>query len=321
MVDKIAVLLGGNSAEREVSLLSGKSIIIGLKDAGITAYAIDIQSYHVRNLKNDGFQKVFIALHGRGGEDGYLQSMLEFLRIPYTGSGIQASAISLNKLHTKLVWKSIGLPVAPWITITKSAFIKGCLSRKIKDQILNLSMPVIVKPINEGSSLGIKKVNHIKELSGALKHAFYYDHTVLVEKWLNGPEYTAVILGDRILPEIRIKYADLVYDYRAKYCSSNTQYFCPSGLSSEQQCYFNQLVMKAWKILGCSGCGRIDIMQNDGKFYLLEVNTSPGMTSHSLVPIAAEQIGWNFSQLVVEILNLADLKNPISEEIRNISIR
>ncbi|WWO96200.1 MAG: D-alanine--D-alanine ligase [Candidatus Dasytiphilus stammeri] len=320
MADKIAVLLGGNSAEREVSLLSGQSIICGLKDAGITAYAIDIQSYDVRNLKNDGFQKVFIALHGRGGEDGYLQSILEYLRIPYTGSGIQASAISINKLDTKVVWESIGLPVAPWITINKSAFSKGYLSC-IKDKILNLSMPVIVKPINEGSSLGITKVNHIKDLSLALKHAFYYDNTVLVEKWLSGPEYTAVILGDRILPEIRIKYAGLVYDYRTKYCSSNTQYFCPSGLSSEQQCDFNHLVMKAWKILGCSGCGRIDVMQNDGEFYLLEVNTSPGMTSQSLVPIAAEQIGWNFSQLLVEILNLADLKNSISEDSRNISRR
>ncbi|WWO97006.1 MAG: D-alanine--D-alanine ligase [Candidatus Dasytiphilus stammeri] len=311
MSDKIAVLLGGKSSERQVSLLSGKSIVTALQAYGMSAYAIDIKYYPIINLKKDGFKKVFLALHGRGGEDGIIQSVLEFLKIPYTGSGIQASAISINKLSTKLIWKNYGLPVSPWITVTKSSLINGSLTNSIKQQIVNLSMPVIVKPITEGSSIGITKVNHLNEISLALKKAFYYDNTILVEKWISGPEYTVVIIGDQILPEIRIKSSG-IYDYNEKYFTlSKTKYFCPSGLSIQQQWNLNNLVMKAWQVIGCSGCGRIDVIKQNDKFYLLEINTCPGMTSTSLVPIAAQQIGWTFSKLVIEILNLADLKNNL----------
>ncbi|MCT4714936.1 D-alanine--D-alanine ligase [Enterobacteriaceae bacterium H18W14] len=306
MAEKIAVLLGGTSAEREVSLQSGSAVLAGLKEAGIDAYGVDPQETSVTELKFKGFDKVFIALHGRGGEDGTLQGMLDFLALPYTGSGVMASAITMDKLRTKLLWQGADLPVAPWVALTRRDVDAGIAATTV-ERIAQLGLPVIVKPSREGSSVGMSKVDDVAALPAALELAFEHDEEVLIEKWLSGPEYTVAILGEEILPSIRIQPAGTFYDYEAKYLSDETQYFCPSGLIEQREQELQALVLQAWQILGCSGWGRVDVMQDcDGQFYLLEVNTSPGMTSHSLVPMAARQAGMTFSQLVVRILELAD---------------
>ncbi|MDU1266645.1 MAG: D-alanine--D-alanine ligase [Escherichia coli] len=254
MTDKIAVLLGGTSAEREVSLNSGAAVLAGLREGGIDAYPVDPKEVDVTQLKSMGFQKVFIALHGRGGEDGTLQGMLELMGLPYTGSGVMASALSMDKLRSKLLWQGAGLPVAPWVALTRAEFEKG-LSDKQLAEISALGLPVIVKPSREGSSVGMSKVVAENALQDALRLAFQHD----------------------------------------------------AGLEASQEANLQALVLKAWTTLGCKGWGRIDVMlDSDGQFYLLEANTSPGMTSHSLVPMAARQAGMSFSQLVVRILELAD---------------
>lgn len=306
MTDKIAVLLGGTSAEREVSLNSGAAVLAGLREGGIDAYPVDPKEVDVTQLKSMGFQKVFIALHGRGGEDGTLQGMLELMGLPYTGSGVMASALSMDKLRSKLLWQGAGLPVAPWVALTRAEFEKG-LSDKQLAEISALGLPVIVKPSREGSSVGMSKVVAENALQDALRLAFQHDEEVLIEKWLSGPEFTVAILGEEILPSIRIQPSGTFYDYEAKYLSDETQYFRPAGLEASQEANLQALVLKAWTTLGCKGWGRIDVMlDSDGQFYLLEANTSPGMTSHSLVPMAARQAGMSFSQLVVRILELAD---------------
>ncbi|OUE57350.1 D-alanine--D-alanine ligase [Citrobacter amalonaticus] len=306
MADKIAVLLGGTSAERDVSLNSGAAVLAGLREGGVDAHPVDPKEVDVTLLKSMGFQKVFIALHGRGGEDGTLQGLLELVGLPYTGSGVMASAISMDKLRSKLLWQGAGLPVAPWVALTRSQFEKG-LDEELVKQISALGLPLIVKPSREGSSVGMSKVSEYDALQDALTLAFQHDEEVLIEKWLSGPEFTVAILGEEILPAIRIQPAGTFYDYEAKYLSDETQYFCPAGLESEQEDILQAVVLKAWTTLGCKGWGRIDVMlDNDGQFYLLEANTSAGMTSHSLVPMAARQAGMSFSQLVVRILELAD---------------
>ncbi|MCC8373091.1 MULTISPECIES: D-alanine--D-alanine ligase [Photorhabdus] len=306
MAEKVAVLLGGTSAEREVSLLSGQAVLAGLREAGIDAYPVDTKDFPVTQLKEAGFEKVFIALHGRGGEDGTLQGVLEFLQLPYTGSGVMASALSMDKLRTKQLWQGIGLTVSPYVSINSQQF-ERLTDSQLQEYVADLGLPLIVKPSLEGSSVGMTKVDEISELRGALEAAFRYDVDLLVEKWLNGPEYTVAILGDAALPSIRIQPAAVFYDYDAKYWSEETQYFCPSGLSDEKEQQLTELALKAYQSVGCSGWGRVDVMMDtDGDFYLLEVNTSPGMTSHSLVPMAARQAGLSFSQLVVKILELAD---------------
>ncbi|WP_315709320.1 D-alanine--D-alanine ligase [Brenneria uluponensis] len=305
MTEKVAVLLGGISAEREVSLLSGQAVLSGLKEAGIDAYAVDIRDFPVIHLKDEGFTKAFIALHGRGGEDGTLQGVLEFLQLPYTGSGVMASALTMDKRRTKLVWQASGLPVSPYVVLNRQQFLQMDSSRLIQ-QVAHLGMPLIVKPSREGSSVGMSKVEQADALHSALEEAFHHDDEVLVERCLSGPEFTVGILGDEVLPSIRIQATGTFYDYEAKYLSDETQYFCPSGLSDEQEHYLASLAMDAYQALGCSGWGRVDVMMDsDGAFYLLEVNTSPGMTSHSLVPMAAKQRGFTFSQLVARILELA----------------
>ncbi|MEC5343895.1 D-alanine--D-alanine ligase [Brenneria populi] len=306
MTEKVAVLLGGTSAEREVSLLSGQAVLAGLQEAGINAHAIDTREFPVTHLKDEGFTKIFIALHGRGGEDGTLQGLLEFLRLPYTGSGVMASALTMDKLRTKLVWQALGLPVSPFVALNRQTF-SAIDADELAKKFVHLGMPLIVKPSREGSSVGMSKVNQIGELRAALETAFRHDDEVLVEKYLSGPEYTVAILGDEVLPSIRIQAAGTFYDYEAKYLSDETQYFCPSGLSPEKEQALAELSMAAYRALDCSGWGRVDLMMDsDGAPYLLEVNTSPGMTSHSLVPMAARQRGLTFSQLVVRILELAD---------------
>ncbi|EMH4163101.1 D-alanine--D-alanine ligase [Pluralibacter gergoviae] len=305
MPDNVAVLLGGTSAEREVSLNSGAAVLAALRESGIAAAAFDPREQDVTQLKALGFEKVFIALHGRGGEDGTLQGLLELLDIPYTGSGVMASAISMDKQRSKLLWQGAGLPVAPWVAVTRRQFAAG-LSEEQQQNIAALGLPVIIKPSREGSSVGMSKVSEMCALNDALALAFQHDDEVLIEKWLSGPEYTIAVVGEEILPSIRIQPAGVFYDYEAKYLSDETQYFCPGSEDPVQEAKMRALAQKAWENLGCSGWGRIDVMQDgDGQFYLLEANTSPGMTSHSLVPMAARQAGISFPQLVVRILDLA----------------
>lgn len=306
MAEKVAVLLGGTSAEREVSLNSGNAVLAGLKEAGIDAHAVDIRDVPVWQLKEQGYHKAFIALHGRGGEDGTLQAALEFLNIAYTGSGVMASAISMDKLRTKLLWQGAGLPVSPYIMLSRSEW-DACLTEETTAKISALGLPLFVKPSREGSSVGISRVNEQEALPAALDNAFLHDDEVLVEQFLSGAEYTVSIVGETLLPSIRIQTANTFYDYEAKYHSDETQYFCPSGLSAEREAELAAIVLKAWRVLGCSGWGRVDVMMDGaGNFHLLEVNTSPGMTSHSLVPMAAKQAGMSFSALVARILELAD---------------
>lgn len=306
MTEKVAVLMGGTSAEREISLNSGNSILAGLREAGIDAHVIDTREVSVLSLKELGFTKAFIALHGRGGEDGTLQAVLEFLEIPYTGCRVMASAISMNKLRTKLIWKGHGLPTGSFIWLTRRQNEAG-LDESINDAIKALGLPLFVKPSSEGSSIGVSRVNFLDALPAALDEAFRYDDDVLVEGFLSGAEYTVGILGDQILPSIRIQNANEFFDYNAKYISNETKYFCPSGLSIEREAELHAIVLQAWCVLGCTGWGRVDVMVNgEGNFHLLEVNTVPGMTDHSLLPMAAKQAGITFLQLVVRILELAE---------------
>ncbi|MDI9220417.1 D-alanine--D-alanine ligase [Pantoea sp. EA-12] len=306
MAEKVAVLMGGTSAERDVSLNSGSAVLAGLREMGIDAHGVDTRDVSVLDLKAQGFAKVFIALHGRGGEDGTLQAVLEFLQMPYTGSGVMASAITMDKLRSKLLWQGRGLPSGRFVWLTRQQHDAG-LDAATQASIAALGLPLFVKPSCEGSSVGISRVNSVEALPAALEEAFRHDNDVLIEAFLSGAEYTVGILGDEILPSIRIKTASEFYDYEAKYISDDTEYFCPSGLSAEKEAELQTLVLAAWRALGCSGWGRVDVMADgEGNFQLLEVNTSPGMTSHSLVPMAARQAGYSFPQLVARILELAD---------------
>ena len=306
MADKVAVLMGGTSAERDVSLMSGSAVLAGLREAGVNAHAVDTRDVSVLTLKEQGFDAAFIALHGRGGEDGTLQAVLEFLQLPYTGSGVMASAITMDKLRTKLLWQGRGLPSGRFVWLTREQY-QAALNAETRDAVEALGLPLFVKPSSEGSSVGISRVNTLATLPAALDEAFRHDDNVLIEAFLSGAEYTVGIIGDQILPAIRIQTASEFYDYEAKYISDDTQYFCPAGLSAEREAELQTLVWNAWRALGCSGWGRVDVMADgEGNFQLLEANTSPGMTSHSLVPMAASVAGMSFSQLVARILELAD---------------
>lgn len=300
-MEKVAVLMGGNSSERAVSLNSGAAVLAGLKAGGINAYGVDTQSYPITQLKQDGFTKAFIALHGRGGEDGITQAILTYQGIAYTGSDVLGSALTMDKLKTKLVWQSLGLPIANYVMLEqKKAY-------NIDMIITQLGLPLFVKPSHEGSSVGMSRVDEKAQLDAAIEEAFKYDHSIMVEAFLSGPEYTVAIVGEQVLPSIRIKPATTFYDYDAKYLSDKTQYFCPSGLTQAEELHMRDLALKAYQAVGCRGWGRVDIMLNQaGEPCLLEVNTAPGMTNHSLVPMAAKQYGWSFSQLVCQILALAE---------------
>ncbi|WMY97265.1 MAG: D-alanine--D-alanine ligase [Arsenophonus sp.] len=305
MIDKVAVLLGGNSSEKEISLKSGYSILNGLKKAKINAYPIDIKLFPLIKIKEFNYTRVFIALHGKGGEDGIIQGVLEMLKLPYTGSKVLASALAMDKLRSKQLWSGINLPVAPYVFLKKKK-IKKITDKELFQFVQHLGMPLIIKPTLEGSSIGISKINTILKLKNAINTAFKYDETILIEKCLNGPEYTVGIIGDKILPAIRIQTKKNFFDYYAKYQSLETKYFCPSGLSKIKELKLKKIAYDAYQSIGCSGWGRVDLMENNNNFFLLEVNTSPGMTKKSLIPIAAQTIGISFSKLVKKILELAE---------------
>lgn len=300
--DKIAVLLGGTSAEREVSLNSGKAVLDALVSQGYNAYPIDPKEYNVANLKADGFTRVFNILHGRGGEDGTMQGLLEQIGLPYTGCGVMASALTMDKMRTKMLWKAFDLPVADMEIVTRETAAQLDAEAIVK----KLGLPLMVKPSLEGSSVGLTKVKASDELKSAVDYALKFDETVLIEEWLGGDELTVPVLGGVVLPAIRIVPEGEFYDYEAKYISDSTQYFCPAGLSVEREQALAGLVKRAYEAVGCRGWSRIDVMTNDkGEFRLVEVNTNPGMTSHSLFPKSALTVGISFEELVVKILELS----------------
>ena len=300
--EKIAVLLGGTSAEREVSLNSGKAVLEALLNQGYDAHPIDPKEYNVANLKKDGFHRVFNILHGRGGEDGTMQGLLEQIGLPYTGCGVMASALTMDKMRTKMLWKAFGLPVADMEVVTRETFA----SLDPQAVVDKLGLPLMVKPSLEGSSVGLTKVKAVDELKSAVEYALKFDNTILIEEWLAGDELTVPVLDSQVLPAIRIVPEGEFYDYNAKYISDNTQYFCPAGLTSEREQELAILVKRAYDAVGCRGWSRIDVMCDaKGDFRLVEVNTNPGMTSHSLFPKSAASVGISFEQLVVKILELS----------------
>lgn len=300
MQDKIAVLFGGTSAEREVSLKSGNAVLQGLLKKGLNAIAVDTKTDDVMLLKQKGFTKAFIALHGRGGEDGITQALLTHQQIPYTGSNVLASSLAMNKLKTKQIWKSLDLPIANYVSLIKGQTID------INSIVEQLGLPLFIKPINEGSSVGMSQVNHANELLKAIEKAFQHDSLVMIEAFLSGFEYTVGIVDNQVLPSIRIETQSEFYDYEAKYNSNETRYHCPSGLSEEREQEIRHLAKNAYDAISCSGWGRVDVMCDEfGQFKLLEVNTSPGMTDHSLIPMAGRQAGFSFEDLVERILSTA----------------
>jgi len=294
---KVAVLMGGPSSEREISFLSGNAVLKALRERGVDAHAYDPAERDVWDLKRQGFDRVFIALHGRFGEDGTVQGALETLKIPYTGSGVMASALAMDKWRTKLVWLASGIPTPRYRVVDHET--------DWMQVVAELGLPLIVKPAREGSTIGITKVTRVDrdELALAYVEAVRYDPLVLVEEFVEGVELTASILGRRALPLIRIEAPQGNYDYHNKYFSDETKYFCPSGLPANEEDPIRAQALKAFDLIGCEGWGRLDlIMRADGSVSFLEVNTSPGMTGHSLVPMAARQAGTSFPALCVEIL-------------------
>ena len=294
---KVAVLMGGPSAEREISLLSGNAVLKALLEKGVDAHRFDPKERSVFELKREGFDRVFIALHGRFGEDGTVQGALETLGIPYTGSGVMASALAMDKLRTKLVWIASDIPTPRYRVVDATT--------DWMQLVAELGLPLIVKPAREGSTIGITKVTTIDgdELAAAYEVAAKHDDLVLVEEFVAGVELTASILGTRALPLIRIEAPHGNYDYHNKYFSDETKYFCPSGLPEAKEFEIRAASLAAFEIVGCSGWGRLDlILEADGSVQFLEVNTSPGMTGHSLVPMAAKEAGMSFGDLCIAIL-------------------
>ena len=300
--EKIAVLLGGTSAEREVSLNSGTAVLNALRKQGYDAHPIDPKEFPVATLKEQGFDRVFNILHGRGGEDGTMQGLLEQIGIPYTGCGVMASALTMDKMRTKMLWKAFGLPVAEMEIVT----VENRATLNPEVVVKKLGLPLMVKPSLEGSSVGLTKVKTMDELESAVDFALKFDRTVLIEEWLAGDEFTVPVLDGEVLPSIKIVPEGEFYDYDAKYISDNTQYFCPAGLSDAREQELRRLVKQAYDVVGCRGWSRIDVMADaEGKFRLVEVNTNPGMTSHSLFPKSAATVGYSFEQLVEKILELS----------------
>ncbi len=293
---KVAVLMGGASAERKISLQSGNAVLTALQHNGVNAFGIDVDDRIVKNLSAGNFERVFIMLHGRGGEDGTIQGLLETMHIPYTGSGVMASALAMDKLRTKQIWQATGLP-------TPAHFVLD-IERDCEQAIQSVGLPMIVKPVLEGSSIGMSKVERQDELIPAWQKAKKCGGAVIAEKWVAGKEYTAAIIDEQILPLIQLETPHKFYDYDAKYEANDTRYICPCGLSNHEEELLANLVRKAFFSIGANGFGRVDfIIDRQNQPWLIEVNTVPGMTSHSLVPMAARQAGISFNELVLRILN------------------
>jgi D-alanine-D-alanine ligase len=292
---KVAVLLGGRSAEREVSLKSGAMILAALRARGVDAHAFDPKDQDLQDLIDGRYERAFIALHGRFGEDGTLQGALEWLGIPYTGSGVLASALAMDKLRTKLLWHACGLPTPPHEMLEAQSDLKAVAAR--------LGLPLMVKPVNEGSSVGMSKVRAAGALEEAYALAVNYDRAVMAERFIDGQELTAGILGEQVLPLIRLETPREFYDYQAKYVADDTRYLIPCGLPAAREREVQALCLRAFRALGCSGWGRVDLMLDvAGAPWLLEVNTAPGMTDHSLVPMAARAAGLSYEDLCLRIL-------------------
>ena len=306
---KVAVLMGGSSAEREISLLSGNGVLAALRSQGVDAHGFDPAERELGELRHEGFARCFIALHGRHGEDGSVQGALELLGIPYTGSGVMASAIAIDKVMTKRIWLAEGLP--------SPKFVRLAADRQQREQLCAvpdvLGLPLVVKPPREGSSIGITKVTGYSQMQDAVALAARYDSDVLCEQFIDGDEVTCPVLGSgeaaRALPVIRIVAPDGAYDYQNKYFTDVVQYQCPSGLAEEEEREIQRIVLAAYRVLDCRGWGRADLMvrRSDRKAFLLEMNTSPGMTSHSLVPMSARAAGISYEALCVQLLADATL--------------
>ncbi|MGQ7936376.1 D-alanine--D-alanine ligase [Paraburkholderia sp. D1E] len=299
---KVAVLLGGVSAEREVSLTSGRLVLQALRDAGIDAHPFDPSERPLAELKAEGFDRAFIALHGGYGENGQIQGALDFYGIKYNGSGVLGSALGLDKFRTKLVWQQLGIPTPPFEAVLRGDDYEA----RAKDIVAKLGLPLFVKPASEGSSVAVIKVKSADALPAALIEAVKYDKIVVVEKSIEGGgEYTACIAGDLDLPVIRIVPAGEFYDYHAKYIANDTQYLIPCGLAADEEARLKVLARRSFDVLGCTDWGRADFMLDaDGNPYFLEVNTAPGMTDHSLPPKAARAVGISYQELVVSVLAL-----------------
>ncbi|MFA5627649.1 MAG: D-alanine--D-alanine ligase [Thiohalomonadaceae bacterium] len=292
---KVAVLMGGWSAEREISLRSGAAVLAALQRCGIDAHGIDADHDVLQRLIGQDFSRVFIVWHGRGGESGELQGALDLLQLPYTGSGVLASALGMDKWRSKLVWQAAGLPTPEFSLLDGQSDFAAVEQR--------LGLPLFVKPANEGSSIGISKVTVAGDTSNAYAKAAKYDSLVLAEQFIGGGDYTVAILGTRALPVVRIVPATDFYDYEAKYSRADTRYLCPCGLSVEQEESMQKVALQAFALLGCDGWGRVDFLLDEhGRPFVLEVNTVPGMTDHSLVPMAARAAGIGFDELVWQIL-------------------
>ena len=292
---KVAVLMGGSSAEREISLMSGTGVLKALRDKGVDAYAFDPADRDLFELKREGYARCFIALHGRGGEDGTLQGALQWLGIPYTGSGVLGSALAMDKVRSKRLWMGECLPT-PADEVLESRSDFNAIARR-------LGLPLMVKPVSEGSSIGMTKVREAGALEEAYALAVNYDRAVMAEKFIEGIELTAGILGTTALPLIKLETPRDFYDYQAKYFTDDTRYIVPCGLPAEEERTLQELCLKAFRALGCTGWGRVDLMLDKaGSPYLLEVNTAPGMTGHSLVPMAARAAGLPYEELCLKIL-------------------
>lgn len=295
---RVAVLLGGRSAERAVSLKSGAMVLGALRKRGVDAHPFDPQQRDLAALIAEKFDRVFIALHGRYGEDGTIQGALELLGIPYTGSGVLASALAMDKWRTKLLWQAAGIPTPRYELLSAASDFRAVIAR--------LGLPLMVKPASEGSSIGMSKVRAAAGLEQAYALAANYDSVVLAEQFIDGIELTAAVLGEAALPLIRLETPREFYDYEAKYAANDTRYIIPCGLPAGAEAALQQQVLAAFNTLGCRGWGRVDLMQDAaGKPWFIEANTSPGMTDHSLVPMAARHAGLSFEDLVLRILELA----------------
>lgn len=292
---KVAVLMGGWSAERDVSLNSGQAVLSALINKGVDAHGIDVDRDVFTKLTNGRFDRVFNILHGRGGEDGVIQGMMDILQLPYTGSGVLGSALAMDKLKTKQLWKGLDMPT-PDYQILESKQDCDLAAEK-------LGLPLMIKPVLEGSSIGMSKVNSADDMAQAWDEARQCGGTVIAEKFIEGSEYTAAILGEKVLPMIRLETPRDFYDFKAKYSDNSTRYICPCGLSKDVEQQLSDLMLNAFVAVGATGWGRVDFMlDKDQQPWLIEVNTVPGMTDHSLVPMAAKQAGINFDELVIEIL-------------------